>query len=137
MVTDFSIISELKEIRTQKSHLSERENELSKPILEDLNMIPTLYEWFAEILPNARIESVTHRKKFLFVVSFLYSPSALAGGKRKMGLRDKLSEVTGVPGSLISHNLENVVFMYQRYKNYRKEIDHIYTEIMKRLNSRD
>ena len=38
MVKEFSAISELKSIREQKSRLSEREQELVKPILSDLNL---------------------------------------------------------------------------------------------------
>ena len=43
MVREFSAISELKSIREQKSRLSEREQELIKPILSDLNIIPVIY----------------------------------------------------------------------------------------------
>lgn len=43
MVKEFSAISELKYIREQKSRLSEREQELTKPILLDLSIIPTIF----------------------------------------------------------------------------------------------
>ena len=42
----FSEIAEIKSIREQKSKLSEREKELTEPILTDLDMIGTLYRWF-------------------------------------------------------------------------------------------
>ena len=45
----FSNIFELKSIREQKYRLSERESEIAKPVLTDLGMIDTLYEWFKEI----------------------------------------------------------------------------------------
>lgn len=138
MVKDFSTISELKTIREQKSRLSERESELSSPLLSDLDLIPELYKWFAEILLSmdfpACLESVTQRKKFLFIILFLYSPSTLAGGKMLYGLRDKLCEVTNIASkSTISDNCADVVFMYQNYKNFRKDIDYLYTEILNRL----
>ena len=85
MTKEFSSIAELKSIREQKSRLSERENELSSPILTDFSLIPELYTWFKELLagmacpPNP--ESVTQRKKFLFIVLFLFAPSVLAGGR--------------------------------------------------------
>ena len=78
MTKEFSSIVELKSIREQKSRLSERENELSSPILTDFSLIPELYSWFKELLagmacpPNP--ESVTQRKKFLFIVLFLFAP---------------------------------------------------------------
>lgn len=142
MVKDFSTISELKTIREQKSRLSERESELSSPILSDLELISELYKWFADILSNMDLppclESVTQRKKFLFIILFLYSPSTLAGGKMLCGLRDKLCEVTNITSkSTISDNCADVVFMYQNYNNFRKDIDYLYTEILNRLRVKE
>ena len=82
MTKEFSSIVELKSIREQKSRLSEREQELSSPILTDFSLIPEIYDWFKDLLagmdcpPNP--ESVTQRKKFLFIVLFLFAPSVLA-----------------------------------------------------------
>lgn len=53
MTKEFSSIVELKSIREQKSRLSEREQELSSPILTDFSLIPEIYEWFREILSGA------------------------------------------------------------------------------------
>ena len=50
MTKEFSSIVELKSIREQKSRLSEREQELSSPILTDFTLIPEIYEWFKELL---------------------------------------------------------------------------------------
>ncbi|WP_106832209.1 hypothetical protein [Parabacteroides pacaensis] len=134
----FSEISELKTIREQKSRLSEREAELTQPMLTNLSMVEVLYEWFKEILagrncpPN--IESVTQRKKFIFIVLYLYCPSALAGGKMAKGLREKLSEILGVKApSTISNNIANVVFIYNQYKNFRRDVEWMYSEIVSRL----
>ena len=43
MTKEFSSIVELKSIREQKSRLSEREQELSSPILTDFSLIPEIY----------------------------------------------------------------------------------------------
>ena len=53
MAKEFSSISELKSIREQKSRLSERENELSTPVLTDLSLIQEIYVWFN---PNRSLE---------------------------------------------------------------------------------
>ncbi|MEI3107214.1 MAG: hypothetical protein V8T16_17585 [Parabacteroides merdae] len=102
----FSEIAEIKSIREQKSKLSEREKELTEPILTDLDMIGMLYRWFQEIISQKEIfrsGNVTQRKKFIFIILFLYSPSTLAGGKMKNGLRDKLAEVLGVNAQTDNH----------------------------------
>lgn len=138
MVKEFSVVSELKAIREQKSRLSERENELSTPVLSDLELIPVIYEWFKEVLSEMafppQVECITQRKKFLFIVLFLFSPSVLAGGRMPNGVRKSLEEVfPNVKPCTISNNLADVVFLYQQYKDFRQDIEYIYTEIVSRL----
>ena len=105
MTKEFSSIVELKSIREQKSRLSEREQELSSPILTDFSLIPEIYEWFREILSGADCppnpESVTQRKKFLFIVLFLFAPSVLAGGRLPNGIR---AEISGVFPDVCKHS---------------------------------
>lgn len=143
MVTkEFSSIAELKAIREQKSRLTERERELSAPVLTDLSLIPEVYGWFREIQterdcpPNP--ESVTQRKKFLFIVLFLFSPSVLAGGRLPNGIRTELAKVfPGLHPSVISNNISDVAFLYQNYKDFRQDIDSLYTEIVKHLRANE
>lgn len=141
MVKEFSSIAELKSIREQKSRISERETELSRPILRKVELISEIYIWFKEILseitlePN--IESVTQRKKFLFIILFLFAPSVLAGGRLPNGVRAELSKVfPDISPCVISNNISDVSFIYQNYKDFRKDIDFIYTEIVKRLQDK-
>ena len=74
MIKEFSVVSELKAIREQKSRLSERENELSAPVLSDLELIPVIYEWFKDVLSEMafppQAECITQRKKFIFIILF-------------------------------------------------------------------
>lgn len=132
----FSEIAEIKSIREQKSKLSEREKELTEPTLTDLDMIGTLYGWFQEIISQKemfRVGNVTQRKKFIFIILFLYSPSTLAGGKMKNGLRNKLGEILGINAqTAISDNRNSLVFSYQLYKYFRQDVDFIYMEMMKK-----
>ncbi len=134
----FSEISELKTIRDQKRRLSEREAELSNPILADLTFVPKVYEWFNEISGKRdcppRKDSVKSRKQFIFIILFLYSPSVLAGGKMPKGLRKAITEAVNLHSeSTISDNCADVVFLYQNYKDFRRDIDYLYSEILSRL----
>lgn len=138
MVKEFSTISELKSIREQKSRLSERENELSVPMLTDLSVITEIYDLFCEIQGNrdcsGRNESAHIRKKFIFIILFLYAPSVLAGGRMPIGLRNAIADAVKISDiTFISHNVETVVFMYQNYKDFRQDISYLYTEILNRL----
>lgn len=134
----FSEISELKSVREQKCRCSARERELTTPQLTDLELIPVIYGWFREILshrsPASSWGSVAQRKKFIFIILYLYSPGTLVGVKMVNGLRDKISEVVNINSrSTISDNCVNALFMYQNYKSFRSDIENIYAEIMKRL----
>lgn len=138
MIKEFSSIVELKSIREQKSRLSEREQELASPILTDLSLIPEIYDWFKELLagmdcpPNP--ESVTQRKKFLFIVLFLFAPSVLAGGRLPNGIRAEIAGVfPDVSPCVISNNIADVSFIYQQYKDFRQDIEFIYNQVLEKL----
>lgn len=138
MTKEFSSIMELKVIREQKSRLSERERELSSALLQDTSLIPEIYSWFKDIIsetdcpPNP--DSVMQRKKFLFIVLFLYAPSSLAGGRLPNGIRAKLVNVfPDVSPCVISNNIADVSFIYQQYKNFRQDIEYIYNQVLERL----
>ena len=138
MTKEFSSIVELKSIREQKSRLSEREQELSSPVLTDFNLIPEVYSWFKEILSDTgcspNIESVTQRKKFLFIVLFLFAPSVLAGGRLPNGIRAEIAGVfPDVSPCVISNNITDVSFIYQQYKDFRQDIEYLYNRILERL----
>lgn len=138
MTKEFSSIVELKSIREQKSRLSEREQELSLPILTDLSLIPEIYDWFKEVLSGmdypSNPESVTQRKKFLFIVLFLFAPSVLAGGRLPNGIRAEIAGVfPDVSPCVISNNIADVPFIYQQYKDFRQDIEYLYNQIVEIL----
>ena len=85
----FSKIVEIRSIRDQKARLSERERELTKPILTDLDMIPTLYEWFKEIVSQQEVfrANVPQRKKFIFIILILYSSRCSCRWKNEKGIK--------------------------------------------------
>ena len=141
MTKEFSSIVELKSIREQKSRLSEREQELSSPVLTDFNLITEVYSWFKEILSDTgchpNIESVTQRKKFLFIVLFLFAPSVLAGGRLPNGIRAEIARVfPDVSPCVISNNIADVSFIYQQYKDFRQDIEYLYNQILERLKNK-
>ena len=141
MTREFSSIAELKSIREQKSRLSERERELSSPVLHDVSLIPEIHGWFKDILSanccTPCIDSVLQRKKFLFIVLFLFAPSVLAGGRLPKGIRHELSCVfPKISPCVISNNIADVAFIYQNYKDFRQDIDYLYTVIVNRLRDK-
>lgn len=138
---EFSSITEIKNIREQKSRLSEREAELVSPILTNLEFIPYIYELFKNIVRTMNIpprEKIIQRKEFLFIILFLFVPSVLAGGRIPNGVRKSLEHVfPKVKPCTISNNIADVFFLYQQYKYFRSDINIIYKEMLKRLEEDD
>ena len=138
---EFSSIAEIKNIREQKSRLSEREAELVSPILTNLESIPYIYELFKNIVRTMNIpprEKIIQRKEFLFIILFLFVPSVLAGGRIPNGVRKSLEHVfPKVKPFTISNNIADVFFLYQQYKYFRSDINIIYKEMLKRLEEGD
>ena len=69
----FSEIAEIKSIREQKSKLSEREKELTEPILTDLDMIGMLYRWFQEIISQKVRECYPTKEIHFYHLVFVFS----------------------------------------------------------------
>ena len=58
----------------------------------------------------------------------------MAGGKIAKGIRDILADILGFKSPTgISNLYVNVTFNYNNYKDYRADIDYLYTEIVNRL----
>ena len=111
---------------------------MSAPTLTDKSLIPVIYEMFREILSEQDFapmpESPHQRKKFVFVILFLYSPKTLAGYPSPKGLRDAIAKAIGLHDvTFISNNIETVAFLSQNDKYFKKDIEYLYTEIINRL----
>ncbi|CUQ22977.1 hypothetical protein [Bacteroides thetaiotaomicron] len=138
MVNDFSIIEQIKLVKEKKEKLSRIEQNLSSPILTDKSLIPEVYELFKRVLSEQDFspmpESPHQRKKFVFVILFLYSPKTLAGYHSPRGLRDAIAKAIGLRDvTFISNNIETVAFLSQNDKYFKEDIEYLYTEIITRL----
>lgn len=138
MVNDFSIIEQIKLVKEKKEKLSRIEQNLSSPILTDKSLIPEIYELFKRVLSEQDFspmpESPHQRKKFVFVILFLYSPKTLAGYHSPRRLRDAIAKAIGLRDvTFISNNIETVAFLSQNDKYFKEDIEYLYTEIITRL----
>lgn len=135
---DFIKVMTLKDLRDKSTELAHTMEELSKPILDDLNLLPIIYEVFCNCMEKRfdapAANSVYQRKKFLLVVMYLYSPRTLAGGKMRLGLRDELSRLLGLNAKTpISDNCSDVVTLYKTYRDFRRDVDLIYDAVVRKL----
>lgn len=115
------LINRISAIRETKIMLYKEEQELSTPILTDLNLIRHIYAQFKEF--HTQKITKMKRKQFIFVILFLYSPCALGGAKMRRGLRRELSEILRCSCSNVSHDYKNVGFFYITYRGFRENIN--------------
>lgn len=85
MNEEFNKIAELQSVYKEKCVLKNKEAELSEPLLTDLQYIPMIFAWFCQLSgvsssANGKLNR-DQKKEFLFIILFLYSPAALAGGR--------------------------------------------------------
>ena len=140
MELDFTKIERIERIRIKKKELLEMENSLSKPLIHDFTLIPIIYKYFVEEIqkddfaPNEK--SVIQRKKFIFIILYLFSPSTLSGGKMRMRLRNAIAEAVQVKSlSIISDNCNDVAFLYKHYKGFCDEVKQLFYAIGDKLKN--
>lgn len=128
-------LESLNNIRKCIKDLQVQEEQLAKPLRTDYTTIGNIFDIYVACLkennPKANCKCANERYKFLFVVLAIYCPRALVGGKiTKGGLRRKIAEVTQCEVSVVSHNIELLLFRYQKYRTFRREVDDIYCKVM-------
>jgi len=140
MINDFFRIGELISVHIQKSELERKEAELATPMLNDLEHIPQIFEWFCELSGDSEDGGKlnTDRKmQFLIIIMFFYSPISLTGHRIPNGIRDILTELLGYKSkSAVSNHLKNLVPTYDNYRMFREEVDLLYASIRSRLEDR-
>lgn len=139
MGIDFGKVISLKKVMVDKEDLEMRERKLSSPMLTDRSLIPTLYEVFKDFVKESGGKPLQahQRRKFVFIAIYLYFPKALVGGKMSKNLRNDISKA--IPDvkshSVISTDILTSMFMYQNYKDFRKDVDGMFERIVCHLRS--
>lgn len=126
-----TIMERIKWIRETKAILSKEEIALSVPILQDLSQVGNIYDRFMSYYVGRK--SIMVQRQFIFVILYLYSPSALGGSKMRRGLREKIARVLGCTCSNVSHDYKNISFYYVTYKNFRNDVNEVLGKLLKDL----
>nr|DAV15858.1 MAG TPA: chromosomal replication initiator protein [Caudoviricetes sp.] len=122
------IMERIKWIRETKAILSKEEISLSIPLMQDLSQVGNIYDKFMSY--HAGRNSTMVRKQFIFVILYLYSPSALGGSKMRRGLREKIAKVLGCTCSNVSHDYKNISFYYVTYRSFRNDVNEILDKLL-------
>lgn len=130
-----NIIERIKWIRETKAILSKEELSLSVPLMQNLSQVGNIYDKFMGYHETRKSTMV--RKQFIFVILYLYSPSALGGSKMRRGLREKIAKVFGCTCSNVSHDYKNISFYYVTYRSFRADVNDFLGKLIQDLGLRE
>lgn len=135
MTISIGRINAIKRVKAEIESVQESMNELGAPILSDWALLPVLFKLFRETFSKRHIYSdVDHRRKFIFVVLYLYCPASLVGERMPMGFRKALADTLGLnAATTISDNSAGLMVMYRSYPDFRRDVDLFYEKVMLHL----
>jgi len=129
------IVAKIRETREMILSLENEKNNLSSQLFIADCDISLIYNLFIKAKGIQRLDTVDQKKMFIYVCVSLYCPTFIIGDRVKYGTINKIARVTGMHSSRISHNINNVRFLYKQYKDFRCEADYLYNSIKRSLTS--
>lgn len=134
----FNKILSIQEIKQKKEAVLQSEKQICSPVLTDYSLIPLIYQWFRDFMDSRDCppapDSVSQRKKFIFVILYLYAPASILGYKMPNGLRAQIAQTLGVRKHCsVSMYCEDLIFLSRHYKDFRNDIQDVYLFICDRL----
>lgn len=134
------MITKLCSIKEEKRRLESEERRLSTPIIQDVKRVGAVYKYCVEahkeLFPDLSCDKPFVRRRFLFVILFLFSPKTLAGGKMGHGLRAEIAKVMGIESSNISHYHSNILFFYNVYSDFRDDVNNLFRVVFEKLKNK-
>lgn len=118
---------------------SDKAKEALKPILQDFDLMADVLNHFTVYL-SARSQKMNaeRRKQFLFIIMYLFHPSALLGAAMPRGFRERLKNLLHVEApTIISNNTNDLLFLYYHYRDFRSSVNEAYSYIAQEMNIED
>lgn len=139
---DIGKIEGIYRLQEQAKELNKQIEAMGAAMLTDpdlLTHIFSIYSWFYK--RKGREEDmwkVHNRRKFLLITMYLYSPKSLAGAYLPDGIRRKIADLFNLSSSSpISDNRCGLLFSYLNYREFKKEVDELYDEVVRSLKERN
>lgn len=123
----------------EKTKYKKLEQDIITPDLQDLQTLPTVYEWVQEISSQIKDypkkDTTEYKHLFIYIALMLYSPRFFAGEFLIRGLRDELAKLFDLSPSHISNLCRDVPYKHRSYSNFQRNADYIIEEILFRIKS--
>lgn len=101
-------------------------DKLSKPETYDTGRMRRIYDLIKRANENIDSVSADVRKQFIYLSLYIYAPATLAGAKAPRSIRMRIAETIGCHPAFVSHNIENSVFLYRKYRDFKEGVDIAY-----------
>ena len=132
-------IAAIKAVREKCIELGEALVDLSRPMLDDFSLLSEIHNAYVDVFRErgcpGKAAQVYHRKKFLLVALYLYSPGTLTGERMRIGLRRELADVLNLTtGTAVSDNCASLLFHYNNSRDFRRDCGLIYRKAVEKIN---
>ena len=139
MELDFNKIRIIKEVREEIADLRNEHEALCAPIF-DCSRIMELFNLFCDETGylNRQFDrrAAQLRRMFIFIALYMFYPGVLAGGQLPHGIRLQFAAILGIKSvSTFSNDISTLLFQYQNYPSFKKEVDTIYVTLIDKMNS--
>lgn len=122
-------VERLRQVHSEIERLAEEERMLARPTVTNMGMIRNLFDVFCLTLKYQDTESnpldTNNRKKFLYAILYLFSPSTLAGQVMKHKMRRCVSDIIGCTPTGVSRDYKTSIFFYATYSDFRNSVNNI------------
>lgn len=136
-----SKLRHIRELFGMRDRLAAFEREHTSPLLTNMSMIRNIYDIYKGALrridPSADPRDTINRKKFLFVVLYLYSPETLCGSIIKHRLRENFSSVLQCAPTSVSRDCADARVYYDNYPDFRHDVNTILSDVVDSLFGTD
>lgn len=130
-------LTRIKELFERRKELAAFESRYATPRLTNMSMIHNIFDIYKATLkridPKADPRDTMNRKKFLFVVLYLYSPETLCGSIIKHRLREHFSTVLDCAPTSVSRDCSDARVFYDNYPGFRRDVNTILSDVMESL----
>lgn len=133
---------DLSKIRTAKEsvdgikEMRKKVDEALEPTIKDARLLGAVYDSFRQFMSSRGwAMDAGNRKKFLFIVFYLFCPAVLIGESLPRGFRDRLRDLIGAKSaSVVSNDVANLMFLYVHYSDFRKDVEDAYSFISESMD---
>lgn len=113
----------IRRIQEHRALLNREEQELSRPFVTDLELIPS---FFVKLSEESNPTNKDNTKMFVYIIFALYSPTSCLGKTQRVGVRKRIAKLLRVSNAAVSIQFSDAKILYDKHTGFRREVDRLY-----------